>query len=123
MKIHLKRNEIDLTYPINLFISLSFYKTIALTMPPTTITEPEISISQCHHFIFARVGFRIAFSCTLICFSSSLIPGITRESLPVEVCDNGQDPDDDEINPYEIVKYLGENHYNDTENKRDYTPQ
>jgi hypothetical protein len=34
---------------------------------------------------------------------------------------NGPDPDNDEVNPYEIVKYLGENHYNDAENKRDYT--
>jgi hypothetical protein len=44
-------------------------------------------------------------------------------SLPVEVSDNSQYANDDEINPDEIVKYLGENHYNDAENKRDYTPQ
>jgi hypothetical protein len=43
-------------------------------------------------------------------------------SLPVEVRDNSQDANDDEINPDEIVKYLGENHYNDAENKRDYAP-
>jgi hypothetical protein len=47
----------------------------------------------------------------------------TKGSLPVEVRDNSQYANDDEINPDEIVKYLGENHDDDAENKRDYTPQ
>ena len=42
--------------------------------------------------------------------------------LPAEVRDKSQYANNDEINPYEIVKYLGENHHNDAENKRDYTP-
>jgi hypothetical protein len=32
---------------------------------------------------------------------------------------NGQDADDDEVNTYQIVKYLGENHDNDAENQSD----
>jgi hypothetical protein len=56
-----------------------------------------------------------------IAFSSPLAP--PGASLPVEVRDNSQYANDDEINPDEIVKYLGENHDNDAENKRDYTPQ
>ena len=36
---------------------------------------------------------------------------------------NGPDPDNDEVNSYEIVKYLGKNHYNDSENNRDYAHQ
>jgi hypothetical protein len=80
-------------------------------MPPTTITEPKISIGQYHHFIFTWAEYSINY----------LAP--PEASLTVEVRDNSQYANDDEINPYEIVKYLGENHYNDTENKRDNTPQ
>jgi hypothetical protein len=38
------------------------------------------------------------------------------------VRDKSQYADDDEINPYEIIKNLGENHYNNAENMRDYAP-
>jgi hypothetical protein len=57
----------------------------------------------------------------LICLSSSLFAP-TEAFLPVEVRDNGQYADDDEVNSYEIVKYLRENHDDNTENKRDYAP-
>jgi hypothetical protein len=80
---------------------------------------PKIIKSQYHHFTFIWAEDRIAFSRTLICLSSSLL-STPEASLPVKVRDNGQDPDNDEINPYEIVKYLGKNHYNDAENERDY---
>ena len=93
-------------------------------MPPITIAEPEISISQYHHFIFPWAAYSIDLSWIAICLSSlscSLAP--PEAYLPVEVRDNSQYANDDEINPYEVVKYLGENHDNDTENKRNYAPQ
>jgi hypothetical protein len=41
--------------------------------------------------------------------------GPTGEYLPVEVSDQRQNTNYDEVNTYQIVKYLGENHDNDTE--------
>jgi len=91
-------------------------------MLTTAITAPNISGGQYHHFIFIRRGYSIDVSRILICLSSSLL-ALTEAFLPVEMRDNSEYADDDKINPYEIVKYLRENHDDDAENKRNYAPQ
>jgi hypothetical protein len=40
----------------------------------------------------------------------------------LEIRDKSQYANDNEINSDKIIKYLGENHDNDAENKRDNTP-
>jgi len=44
----------------------------------------------------------------------------SKGGLPVEVSDNRQYANDDEIDAYQIIEYLGENHYNNAENKACY---
>jgi hypothetical protein len=44
-----------------------------------------------------------------------------KASLPVEVRDNSQYADDDEINTYQVIEYLGENHDDNAEYEAGYS--
>jgi hypothetical protein len=53
--------------------------------------------------------------------ASFSLTGPPEVSLPAEVCNEGHDANDDEINTNQIIEYLGKNHNNNPKNKAGYS--